>query len=147
MTRPGGLVAFSCASRGRTEHGTKRTGKNNSPGTQAVGLDYYRNLNESDFKDTLPISSMFTDYRFWYLPTHCDLYFAGIRSGDDGGRSRASLPDNAPVKRLRCVMPFQDKAIHAPLRVLSRVLPEPQYQSAVMALKGLRAAASAPFVR
>src|ERR1700741_4624673 len=77
MTRPGGLVAFSCASRGRPEHGTTRSDEALSPGTQAVGMDYYRNLDEGDFAETLPLGSMFTVYRFWYLPTNFDLYFAG----------------------------------------------------------------------
>src|SRR5687767_6017676 len=31
MTRPGGLVAFTCGSRGRPEHGTQRTRADDSP--------------------------------------------------------------------------------------------------------------------
>lgn len=132
LTRPGGLVAVSCASRGRPEHGTTRTDKASSPGTQAAGLDYYRNLRKSDFEDRLPLRSMFADYRFWYLPTHFDLYFAGIRAGDAGGRAGARLPDDAAVKHLRSLMPWQDKAFRVPLRVLSKIVPEPRYQSLVL---------------
>ncbi|BBY00477.1 class I SAM-dependent methyltransferase [Mycobacterium seoulense] len=132
MTRPGGLVAFSCASRGRPEHGTTRTDKALSPGTQAVGMDYYRNLNEEDFEETLPLGAMFTAYRFWYLPTNFDLYFAGIRSGNGEGRGRACLPDDAAVKRLRFLMPMRHKAVRAPLRLLSRIIPEPRYQAVVL---------------
>jgi SAM-dependent methyltransferase len=132
MTRPGGLLAFSCASRGRPEHWTTRTNKALSPGTQAVGMDYYRNLDEGDFAETLPLGSMFTAYRFWYLPTHFDLYFAGVKSGNDGGRGRACLPDDAAVTRLRSLMPLRHKAVRAPLRVLSRIIPEPRYQTVVV---------------
>ena len=132
MTRPGGLVAFSCASRGRPEHWTMRTDKAVLPGTQAVGMDYYRNLDESDFADWLPLASMFTAYRFWYLPTNFDLYFAGVKSGDDAGRGRACLPDDAAVKRLRSLMPLRHKAVRVPLRVLSRIVPEPHYQNIVV---------------
>lgn len=132
MTRSGGLVAFSCASRGRPEHGTTRSDKTLSPGTQAVGLDYYRNLVDSDFEQTLPLGSMFTNYRFWYMHTHFDLYFAGIKAGDSGGRRDARLPEDAAVKRLVSLMPLKHKAVRAPLRVLSTILPEPRYQSVVL---------------
>lgn len=132
LTRPGGLVAVSCASRGRPEHGTSRSDTALSPGTQAAGLDYYRNLNKRDFEDTLPLRSMFAEYRFWYMPTHFDLYFAGIKAGDAGGQARARLPGDAAVKHIRSLMPWQDKAYRAPLRVLSRIVPEPLYQSLVL---------------
>lgn len=133
MTRPGGLVAFSCASRGRPEHGTTRTDKALSPGTQALGMDYYRNLDESDFEETLPLGSMFTAYRFWYLPTHFDLYFAGVKSGkNDEGRGRARLPDDAALKHLRSLMPLRHKAVRAPLRLLSKIIPEPRYQTLIV---------------
>ena len=69
LTRPGGLVAFTCAARGRAEHGTGRTDAISSPGTQAIGLDYYRNVNEEDFAD-IPLGDLFAEYRFWYLNTH-----------------------------------------------------------------------------
>lgn len=132
MTRPGGLVAFSCASRGRPEHWTMRTDRALSGGTQAVGMDYYRNLDEGDFAEALPLGSMFAAYRFWYLPTNFDLYFAGVRSGNDVGRGRACLPDDAAVRGLRSLMPLRHKAVRAPLRVLSRFIPEPRYQSVVV---------------
>lgn len=132
LTRPGGLVAFSCASRGRPEHGTSRTDKTFSPGTQAVGVDYYRNLNEKDFTDTLPFGAMFTAYRFWYLPTHFDLYFAGVKAGDAGGRPIAHLPDDTAVRHLRSLMPLPHKAVRLPLRLFSRIFPEPRYQAAIL---------------
>ena len=78
MTRAGGLVTFTCAPRGRPEHGTKRTESRESPGTQALGLDYYGNLVQSDFQTALPLDELFASYKFWYMPTSFDLYFAGI---------------------------------------------------------------------
>ena len=132
MTRAGGLVTFSCASRGRPEHGTTRTDWTESPGTQAIGLDYYRNLTQSDFEETLPLRSVFSEYRFWYLPTHFDLYFVGIRGGDSSRRVTARLPEDAAIKRLRSVMPLSHKVVRAPLRLLSRMLPERQYQFLIL---------------
>jgi SAM-dependent methyltransferase len=124
MTRPGGLVAFSCAARGRVEHGTVRTGAFASPGTQAVGLDYYRNLGEEDFGD-LPLRSMFSRWQFWYLPTHFDLYFAGVRAGGDG----ATIPADAAVQRLRSLMPRSEAAFRIPMRMISGWVGEKRYQS------------------
>ena len=131
MTKPGGLVAFTCASRGRLEHGTLRTREEHSPGTQAVGLDYYRNLNAVDFQD-LPLQAMFNDYRFWYLPTHHDLFFAGIKQGSNG---TARLPSDAVIESLRHLMPPRKRLIHAAMRNVARVLPESQYQSVALRLK------------
>ena len=128
MTRAGGLVAFSCASRGRAEHGTLRSDKKLSPGTQSVGLDYYRNLEEHNFRD-LPLGDMFSAYRFWYLPTHFDLFFAGIRPGGD---SRACIPDDAAVNRLSALMSWPYKTVMAPFRGLIKVLPEPHYQTVAL---------------
>jgi SAM-dependent methyltransferase len=131
MTRPGGLVAFSCASRGRLEHGTTRTDNALSPGTQAVGLDYYLNLTAADFED-LPLGSMFSAWRFWYLPTHFDLYFAGLRAGGVG----ATLPEDAAVQRLRCFMPRTEWVFRLPMMGLARLVGESRYQSMVVPFFG-----------
>jgi SAM-dependent methyltransferase len=125
LTRPGGLVAFTCAARGRAEHGTGRTDAISSPGTQAIGLDYYRNVNEEDFAD-LPLDELFSEYRFWYLDTHFDLFFAGVRAGK--GLPQAALPDDAGVESLRGLMSRPYRALLSPFRRLSKVLPEERYQ-------------------
>lgn len=127
-TRPGGLVVFTCASRGRPEHGTRRTDAALSPGTQAVGLDYYQNLTEADFT-TLPLAEWFTDFRFWYLPTHFDLYFAGVRAGDPGDAHVGRVPDPAQVADLAGLMPFVHRAARLPLRGLAKTgISEQRYQ-------------------
>lgn len=116
LTRPGGLVAFSCASRGRPEHGTRRTDVNLSPGTQSVGSDYYRNLTAREFEQVISMSSWFSTWKFWYMPTHGDLYFAGIRSGAAG----AALPTDAAVASLSSMMPLPHRLARLPLTVLAR---------------------------
>jgi SAM-dependent methyltransferase len=123
MTRPGGLVAFTCASRGRPEHGTIRTGAHASPGTQAVGLNHYRNLDAPDFSE-LPLGEMFSTYRFWYLATHFDLFFAGVRAGGTG----ASLPESTAVESLASMMSVGHRLARMPLRVALKVAPN-RYQS------------------
>lgn len=121
LTRPGGVVAFTCASRGRPEHGTRRTTREDSPGTQSVGLDYYRNLVEADFAE-LPLAEWFSDFRFWYLPSSFDLYFCGIRAGGTVGTGGtvATMPAPAEVERLRGLMPTAHRAARLPLALLAR---------------------------
>ena len=126
MTRPGGLVVFTCASKGRPEHGTRRTTPLNSPGTQSLNIDYYRNLNESDF-DHLPMEQIFSSFRFWYNPTHFDLYFVGIRSGGEGG----ALPSASAVSELAGLMPLTQRVARLPLRIASHFLTEPRYQTVI----------------
>jgi hypothetical protein len=75
--REGGLVTFSCASRGRPEHGTRRTTPKDSPLT----LDYYRNLMRRDVEKAVSLSDLFQDWEFRYNPIPGDLYFWGIRNG------------------------------------------------------------------
>jgi SAM-dependent methyltransferase len=120
LTRPGGLVAFSCASRGRPEHGTLRTRSELSPGTQALGDDYYRNLTAADFGRALDLPAMFSQWKFWFLPTHCDLYFAGVRAETTPGAADASIPTNADVMKLVDVMPVMHRVIRLPLKVVAR---------------------------
>jgi SAM-dependent methyltransferase len=78
MTKPGGLVVFTCASEGRPEHGTSRSDVGSSPLTVAKGWEYYANLNAEDFDTAFTLDDMFVDYDFEYNPVSCDLYFWGI---------------------------------------------------------------------
>lgn len=74
LTRPDGIIVFSCATDGRPEHGTSRTDAGSSPFTQ----DYYRNLNEKDFREEFAFDEIFTEYEFSTNLNHHDLYFWGI---------------------------------------------------------------------
>jgi SAM-dependent methyltransferase len=83
MTRPGGLIVFSCASRGRVEHGTDRSESRFSPGTASLGWNYYRNLQRTDFERRPNFADAFTLFRFYYLPSHADLFFFGVKKGGE----------------------------------------------------------------
>ncbi|MEG9226824.1 methyltransferase domain-containing protein [Aeromicrobium sp. Sec7.5] len=132
LVRPGGLVAFTCASWGRPEHGTTRSDRTLSPGTQHEGLDYYRNLRESDFLEAgLPLDEWFSSWKFWYLPTSMDLYFAGVRRGDAADKPTAVFPREADVAALREIMPLTHKIARLPLIALKRVLPHDRYQDVI----------------
>jgi len=76
--REGGLVAFSCATDGREEHGTQKTDPNDSPGTASIGWDYYKNLKENDFSRGFLNHNFST---FFFISNHesHDLYFLGFK--------------------------------------------------------------------
>lgn len=130
VTRPGGLVVVTCASHGRPEHGTRRSDVTDSPGTQFEGVDYYRNVVSADF-DTLSLDSEFSEWRFWYMPTTFDLYFAGVRSG--AATLAAVLPDDADVAAIRKLLPWSHRLVRLPLRLAASVVrDEDRYQRLVM---------------
>jgi SAM-dependent methyltransferase len=82
MLKNGGLFAFTCASTGRPEHGTRRTSPKDSYGTIG-GLedmsDYYKNLTIYDLNEVLPLNEMFSEWKTYFNSQSCDLYFYGIK--------------------------------------------------------------------
>jgi len=85
MLKPNGLFFFTCASNGRSEHGTRRTSPTDSYGT--IGnledmSDYYKNLTEIDLNDVLPLNVMFSVWDTYYNNKSKDLYFVGIKKGN-----------------------------------------------------------------
>ena len=87
MLKPGGLFAFSCASTGRPEHGTRRTSPTQSFGTigkLADMVDYYKNLNEIDLNNVLDLEALFSVWDTYYNNEIKDLYFVGIKKGGEG---------------------------------------------------------------
>lgn len=83
MTKEGGVVVCTCATKGRVEHGTTRSSPNASPGTYSIGWDYYKNLDISDFKNSIPLGTFKKQIFYKNIWTR-DLYFIGIRTGSHG---------------------------------------------------------------
>lgn len=75
MVKRNGLVAFSCASRGRTQHGTSLFSMEAAPHV-AASTDYYRNLMAKDFTDAFKMDHWFSDYEF--IEDMDCLYFVGL---------------------------------------------------------------------
>lgn len=76
LTKPNGLMLFSCATTGRPEHGTTRTSPADSPYTN----DYYHNLGIEEIDKAIDFSKYFKQYEFIVQTTpSCDLYFWGIK--------------------------------------------------------------------
>lgn len=80
MTKPGGLITFTCAGKNRPEHGTHNSDVGSSPLTVAAGWDYYRNLEESDF-DKKMLAHL--NYQFFYNAGSQDLYFVAKKPLND----------------------------------------------------------------
>jgi SAM-dependent methyltransferase len=70
-----GILIFTCASRGRIEHGTKRS----NPEFTLTDT-YYKNLNANDFKNKFNMTDKFSKYLFFYNIYSFDLYFIGIKN-------------------------------------------------------------------
>ena len=86
-TKPGGLCVFTCATTGRAEHGTIYSHQDQSPGTQSVGDNYYRNVYEDDF-DVEYLTQEFSDYKFFENPFSYDLYFIGIKKQETSNEEK-----------------------------------------------------------
>jgi SAM-dependent methyltransferase len=84
MLKPDGLFAFTCASTGRPEHGTRRTSPYDSYGTRGNihdMVDYYKNLTEFDLNYVLNLNELFSSWDTYYNNYSKDLYFVGIKKG------------------------------------------------------------------
>lgn len=127
MTKPGGLVVVTCATLGRIEHGTRRSSSEFSPGTQFVGLDYYKNLGSADFEAALNLRSMFGDYLFFTMPTSYDLYFVGWKNGETrfGGDKKAF---SRKIEDIRKIRRFRLKLYDVPVSIARHLMKEERFQ-------------------
>lgn len=91
MVKRDGVVAFSCASRGRTQHGTSLFSAEAAPHV-ADSTDYYRNLMAKDFLDAFKMEHWFSDY--YFIEDMDCLYFVGL-----GKKEAAYLPQMAMFKQ------------------------------------------------
>ena len=126
MTKPGGILIITCASRGRIEHGTARSVKPNySPGTTAVGWNYYMNLGQADFERGFNISGMFSAHHFYEVRSSHDLYFFGVKYGATGPvfNTEAIRQGVDKLANLR-IRSAARMVARAPMSVMSRVLPD-----------------------
>jgi SAM-dependent methyltransferase len=80
MIRPGGLVVFTCATTGRSEHGTSRSGDSgySAPLAVAVGQEHYRNVTPRQVRAALAGDTLHESFTV-VNKASADLLFAGIR--------------------------------------------------------------------
>jgi SAM-dependent methyltransferase len=80
LCKSGGLIFFTCATTGRTEHGTVNSLPQDSPLTVAYGWNYYKNLTEEDFTSKINFDEYFEKHKFSKNEKAKDLYFYGIKN-------------------------------------------------------------------
>jgi len=127
MAKPGGIIAFTCASTGRLEHGTTRTNAEHSPGTQFVGLDYYKNLTEKDFYESLQINNLFNKHYFFFEKSSFDLYFVGQKIGGVD----VSIIENDFINEIRQIKKLSKlrfKLLELPVLISRLTMSEENYQ-------------------
>ena len=75
----GGLFLFTCATTGRSEHGTINKSPKDSPLTASkIGWqEYYKNLTEKDIREAIDVDGIFREYEF--RSEGVDLYFYGVK--------------------------------------------------------------------
>jgi len=128
MAKVGSIVAFTCASKGRLEHGTTRTNPDHSPGTQHLGIDYYKNLTENDFYNAFDINNLFQVHFFFFEKTSHDLYFVGIKTENytlNLNREAFVLE----VMRIKKLAKFRPKLYEVPVYFARYLLPEQVFQN------------------
>lgn len=79
MVKNGGIVAFSCATTGRPEHGTSRSdGGMAAPLAVKLGVEYYENVTEVDVLSCIG-KNLFITFNIFINRNSKDLYFVGIK--------------------------------------------------------------------
>lgn len=145
MTKAGGVVLITCASRGRLEHGTTRTRPEESPGSQAVGWNYYRNLNREDFERRLDLRSLFESHAFLRNEVSHDLYFVGRKPGGSPRPLHVNLADLWAQLTSANTLVVSDEPRHVRRRLReikdlplkwAQHLPDPAYQAFVIRWRG-----------
>ena len=76
VCKANGFVIFTCASRGRIEHGTARTINSDSPGTDD---SYYKNIFKREFEKSFNINKLLKQSLLHYNIKSSDLYFFGSK--------------------------------------------------------------------
>lgn len=79
LLKPKGLFLFTCATYGRPKHGTNEY----SPGDSKYTNNHYANLGGQDIRDAIDIELFFDQWAFETDEAHHDLYFWGIKRGND----------------------------------------------------------------
>lgn len=131
MLRPGGLFAFTCATTGRPEHGTRRTTPEDAPLLAGHGewSDYYKNLDAKDICAVLNVQEVFTSFAFHSTTNPCDLYFWGLKAGEYAPREHGSFIEAANQADLRRKA---TAATEAKLAATEKALAEEQAKTAAL---------------
>lgn len=79
MLRPNGLCLVTCATIGRSEHGTSRKNRDASLTALESHADHYANLSRGDFDREFDLAASFAQYEMHTNKYGCDFYFVGVK--------------------------------------------------------------------
>lgn len=113
LTRPGGLVIFTCAGKGRPEHGTNRVQPEDAPGSG----DYYKNLSNDDFMDA--VGSNFGPYTFGKNEVARDTYFCGFKRSTDYTKDNLRFESIYNIHRYSLMNNEASKAMAAAIALMN----------------------------
>ena len=119
VCKENGFVIFTCASRGRTEHGTSRTTNSDSPGTNDT---YYRNVFKSEFQKSFNLKSLFNKFELLYNIKSSDLYFIGLK----GNNYPINFDD---IKKQVKLIKNKNRRVKLMRIILSYILSDKKYQN------------------
>ena len=141
MLKPSGTFLFTCAGRGRIEHGTSRTNPDNSPGNKLMEDDYYNNLEENDFSSL--VDKKFHYYEFLENKFHKDLYFFGIKTSKvDLNNDELSKINNFIISAKNIKRPIFSKIVYVMKRfifVFKPFLPNAKFEKLLFGVIKLQA--------
>jgi SAM-dependent methyltransferase len=129
ILRPGGLFAFTCATTGCPEFGTRRFHTNRSLAAlenMARWSNYFKPLTFEDLKAAIPLNDIFSNYSAYYNANSKDFMFVGIKKR--GVATKIVIPDyRAPhVEKIISYPENGEFSIPtpAPQKVSSEAVPE-----------------------
>ncbi len=114
-----GFVIFTCASRGRIEHGTSRTINSDSPGTNDT---YYNNIFKSHFEKKFILNDLFKNFELFYNIKSSDLYFIG-QKGENCSLNFKEI--NRQIKKIK----NKERKVKIFRIILSYILNDRNYQN------------------
>lgn len=116
---PQGFLVLSCATTGRPEHGTKRTNPADSPGSQSIGWDHYKNVASAELVDFVKSLDPGFETHVWTNRKIFDLYALVFRSS--AAAQEVQIPTSEQMSKLMKSTRFFFQIACWPIRVVVRI--------------------------
>jgi len=136
MLKDSGLCIITCATPGRTEHGTRRMMTDSSLSSVLSLPDHYRNLRSSDFLSRMDFATHFGAWGFITNVYHHDLYLLAVKGRKDAAQTirkvqfvTAAARGIRPASRLSKVAAIAARLSFGARSCLSWLLGERRYHN------------------
>lgn len=102
MTKSNGYICITCPSKGHIEHGTQRTDSSDSPGTNFLNINYYRNISKKEFLNFIS-SYRFNFFYCKYNPISKEFYFIGQKFSSESSKKKNDISLSKVTKAIEPV--------------------------------------------